>query len=115
MALKKTIPNQFGSNTTYWKIVDVNTNNLVNSAHVTLCGWVNKQARVDGKQPTDQRSYDWGNADFPFTTEELDKLGNNAVKLSYNNIKSLTIVTPGIEPETPDTITPGEFSDALED
>lgn len=114
MALQISIPNNYGTETTYWKIVDTNINWLTKSSHITLCGWVDKQARLDGKQPTDQRSYDWGGTEFPFEVATLDEEDVNILTVAYEKIKSLTTVTPGVEPETPDTITPGEFNEAVD-
>ncbi len=114
MALQISIPNNYGTNTTYWKIVDLNINWLTKSSHVTLCGWVDKDARLDGKQPTDQRTYDWSGDDFPFDIAVLDEEDVNGLKIAYEKIKSLNNSTPNIEPGVPDTITPGEFNEAID-
>ena len=89
MALEKAIQTPYDTiDATYWKVAETNINYLTNQAHVTLLGFVSKEARDAGKQSIMDRSYDWSGDDFPFTIEELDKAGINAVKLAYEKIKA---------------------------
>ena len=110
MALKISTQNPYDGTASeaYFKIVETNINWLNRSSHITLVGWVDRQARLDGKQPIISRSYDWSGEDFPFDFEELDEEGMNTVKIAYDKIKSLkTVDEEGNEVD-------GEFTNAVE-
>ena len=49
MALKKSIPTEFGVDAEYWKIVELVDNNLFEKMKVVLFGYLNEDARGDGK------------------------------------------------------------------
>jgi len=99
MALIKstTLPYDGDAVSAYWKIIETNINCVAKSSHVTIACWINKQARLDGKQPFTSQSFDWSGDDFPFSMELLDEEGNNAVKISYEKIKESKLDENGVE------------------
>jgi len=108
MALLLEKENNYGGTTSYWKIVDLNINYLTNISHIVMCGWTDKTARDTGKQPTDQRIYDFSGDTFPF----IDIEPQNEREIAYTTIKAMTTTIPATTPEETDTIVPGEFSEA---
>lgn len=70
MALSKKIKTNLGIDATYWKIVDLNINWLDKTSHISLLGWVDKNARDNGLKPLTQRNFDFNNVEFPFIDEE---------------------------------------------
>lgn len=70
MALIKTISTNFGIDSTYWKIVDLNINWLSKNSHVSMSGWSSKASRDAGDQPLTSRSFDWSSDEFPFIDDE---------------------------------------------
>lgn len=94
MALQITIPDCYGNGgSKYWKIIETNINWLNSTAHVTVGGWVSEQARLDGKDPLDTRSYDFMADNFPFVISELDKEGVNTLSVAYEAITKPKIET----------------------
>ena len=83
MALIKKIKTNLGIDATYWKIVDLNINWLDKTSHISLLGWVDKNARDNGLKPLTQRNFDFNNVEFPFIDEEPQ----NERETAYNKIK----------------------------
>jgi hypothetical protein len=102
MALKLSVENPYNgtADNAYWKVVDLNCNWLNKNCHVSLCAWVDQQARTDLKQPIAQRSFDWSGDRFDFDVEE------NLVAQVYAKIKS------EVTTDQDGNITQGEFADA---
>ena len=100
MALEQAIVNPYDGVTEvgYWKVVDLNFNLLTESCHVTLCGWVDKNARINTKEPIVRRSFDWSGNSF-----NLDVKGN-LVMQTYIKIKADTTI------DSEGKIATGEFS-----
>lgn len=109
MALIKNIETQYGIDANYWKVVDLNVNWLTKQSHISLLGWNSKTDRVEGKQSLASRVYDWSGEDFPFTIEALDAENENAVKIAYEKIKSLSTL------DEENNVVEGEFADAQND
>lgn len=55
-----------GVDAVYWKIVQTDVNWVRKSCVVTLAGWVNKDARDNGKDPFSYEAFTWGGEQFPF-------------------------------------------------
>lgn len=105
MALDKKIQTNFGVDATYWKVVEVNINWHANCVHITMLGWVDRIARDSGKQPIDQRTFDWNGEDFPF----VDKEPQNERAQAYGKIKSLKVIQPDPTDLGKSVLTDGEF------
>jgi hypothetical protein len=99
MALQLTVASPYdGDIDGYWKIIETNINWLSRGSHVTIACYVNKQARIDGKQPILTRSFDWsGQDDFPFDLELLDQENENVIHMSYEKIKESKLDENGVE------------------
>jgi hypothetical protein len=112
MALLKNIPNGFGSTTSYWRVGQINISFLSKNVHVDLLGYLDRQARLDGKQPIDQRSFDFNGDEFPFNENEPQ----NEREIAYLKIKSFKTketITDG-DGTTREVETDGEFIDATD-
>jgi|688.fasta_scaffold663591_2 hypothetical protein len=72
MALLKSLETKFGIDATYWKVCIQEVDWLRKQCTVTLCGWVDEQARREMKFPLDNIRLHWSGNDFPLTTT-----GNN--------------------------------------
>lgn len=95
MSLQIKLPDKFGNGgVEYFKIVETNINWLTRSAHIVLAGWINEQARLDGKEPMDTKSFDLAGDEFPFDIEKLSEEGVNTLSVAYEVIKE-----PKIEEE----------------
>lgn len=69
MAIDKAVENEFGAEFTYHKLRDVrvvNDDRIGVQLTLTVQSWLNKQARIDGKEPT-VRQCIISNADFAMT------------------------------------------------
>lgn len=69
MAIKKAVENEYGAEFTYHKLRDVrvvNDDRVGVQLALTVQSWLNKQARIDGKEPT-VRQCIISNADFAMT------------------------------------------------
>ena len=69
MAIDKAVENEFGAEFTYHKLRDVrvvNDDKIGVQVTLTVHSWLNKQARIDGKEPT-VRQCIISNADFALT------------------------------------------------
>ncbi len=89
MAMQLNLPDKFGNGgVEWWVVVETNINWLTETAHVTLAGWVNERAYLDGKQPIDSKSYDYTAENFPFKIVELDKPDVNTLSVAYDAIKN---------------------------
>lgn len=69
MAIDKAVENEFGAKFTYHKLRDVrvvNDDKIGVQVTLTVQSWLNKQARIDGKEPT-VRQCIISNADFALT------------------------------------------------
>lgn len=108
MALQKSIQTNFGIEATYWKVVEINVNWHEKRSHVTLLGWVDQGARDSGKQPIDQRTFDWGGEDFPF----VDKEPQNERAKAYEKVKLLQVVHPDPIDTEKTILVDGEFAGA---
>ncbi len=110
MALQLETQNPYGeiASEAYWKIVESNINWQNYSCHISLCCWVNQQARLDGKQPFTSKNFDWSGSEFPYTIDAMNEAGNNLVIITYNKIKSSS-TTNELGEEVP-----SEFSNALD-
>jgi hypothetical protein len=91
MALEKTIENKSGVSSSYWRILTVTTNYETNTAQILLSGYLNQQARFDGKTPLDNRGYYVGGQEFQtwFSVQQLNQGQTNHIKNSYLYIKSI--------------------------
>lgn len=99
MAFSLTKSTQYGINATYYKVIETNINYLNKTAHVTLAGWVDQEARDTNKQPIDSVSVDFTPDNFPFNTTELDPKDINPVKVAYESVIELSVaenVTPEV-------------------
>ena len=69
MAISKNVENEYGAEFTYHKLCDVRVTNN-DDGHVQIImnvySWLNKQARIEGKQPTIRQCI-IDNADFAMT------------------------------------------------
>ena len=68
MAISKNVENEYGAKFTYHKLRDVRVVNDSSGVQIVLTvqSWLDKQARIDGKQPT-VRQCIISNADFALT------------------------------------------------
>jgi hypothetical protein len=71
----------------YHRIIEININYSTRSSHVAMACYINRQARLDGKQPIKTQSFDWSGDEFPFDTVVLSEDGINAVSVAYEKIK----------------------------
>ncbi|MBI5954458.1 MAG: hypothetical protein HY865_22605 [Chloroflexi bacterium] len=83
MALLKTIKNIYGSDTSYWKIVATDINWHEKTAHITMSGWIDKEARDNGSAAIDQKTFDLIDTDFPFVGKEPQ----NEREIVYGQLK----------------------------
>ena len=107
MALQIELLTKFGTPATYWKIVETNINWHEKRSHITLAGWIDKQARLDGHTPIDFRTFDWSGTEYPFETSVLDEEDKNALTVAYEKIKSLSTT------DEEGNVTLGEFANAV--
>jgi hypothetical protein len=80
MALLKSLPNRKGINATYWKIAQLNINYLQKQSHIDLVGFSTKELRKLGKDPIDQRSFDFNEDEFPFNDDPVRQIAYEAIK-----------------------------------
>ena len=68
MAISKNVLNEYGAEFNYHKLVDVRVINTDKGVQIIMnvYSWLNKQARIDGKQPTIRQCI-IDNADFAMT------------------------------------------------
>ena len=97
MALKlDSFEDSYGNTYTdsYSRVVETNLNYDTKSAHITINIYKDEQARIDGKQPVAQKTYDVTGDDFEtyYNFSELDKKDVNTVSQSYLYIKRPLIV-----------------------
>lgn len=98
MALYKQKEDIYGnSGIKYWRIIETNIDWANRQSHITLAGYVDKQARMDGKQPLECVSFDWNGDDFPFSINVLDQEGENIVRVAYEKIKESKLDEDGNE------------------
>lgn len=72
MALSKSISvNNTGVTATYWRLTGVNVDLLANIATITLAGYLDAQARADGKNPVDLRTVRWVGSQNPITAAAM--------------------------------------------
>lgn len=87
--MKLNLPDRYGNGgVEHWVVIETNINWLTESAHVTVAGWVDEKAYLDGKQPMDTKYYDYTKDDFPFQLSELDKPDVNTLSVAYEAIKA---------------------------
>ena len=110
MALQLETENPFGeiAPAAYWKIIESNINWQDKSCHIVMACWVNKDFRMDEKQPIKSESFDWSGDEYPYTVEAMNEKGINLVVITYNKIKSLTIT------DEKGNVLPGDFSSAID-
>lgn len=89
MAMSILLPDKYGNGgVEWWVVIETNINWLNETAHVTVAGWVDEKAYLDGKQPLDSKSYDYTADNFPFKISELDKPDVNTLSVAYEAIKA---------------------------
>lgn len=114
MSLKINLPDRYGNGgVEYFKIIETNINWLNNTAHVVVAGWINEQARIDGKEPMDSIAYDFTADNFPFVISELDKEGVNTLSVAYEAIKEPKVETVQVGEQTQE-IDQNVFSSAVD-
>ena len=69
MALQKTKITIFGAPVSYWKVVETNVNWLNALSHITVAGYISKEASDSRLAPIESVSFDLNGADFPFNVD----------------------------------------------
>jgi len=89
MALQKSIQHSTGVSISYWRVTRIISDYERKIGSITLSGYYNQQARVDGKKALDVRQFILQDSTFDtyFSPEELDN-NTNPVKQSYIYIKT---------------------------
>lgn len=83
MALQKSITNQITAvNNEYWKVTDTRIDWHNKTGEIVLSGFVNEQARLDGKKPT-------GLYVMSITEETMPTVDDNLVVFGYTYFKTL--------------------------
>jgi hypothetical protein len=75
----------------YWKVSELNINWHNKRSHCVMIGFVNQEAREQGKNYITEERFDWNNWDFPFICDQ-----NNVVQ-AYIKIKESKLSELGDE------------------
>ena len=98
MALQKLKDDPYGNGgINYWKIVETNINWLDKFSHVTLAGYLSRDARLAEKRPFEIQSFNWSGDEFPFGLDILNQEDENIVHIAYNKIKESKLDEEGNE------------------
>jgi hypothetical protein len=86
MAFKKAKQLNTGITIDYWRIVQINTNCDRQDCVITICGYLNKEARDNGANPVDSIQWDLG-LDFFLAEVEKGQAGDKLRTTLYNLLK----------------------------
>jgi len=97
MALIKSLETQYGNTATYWKIIMINQYLNPPTMLVDLVGFVDQQARLDGKTPIHSLRFHFAEGDHPLSELDpalvipdlLDDWVNFDQHLVYQHIKAI--------------------------
>ena len=91
MALQQIIQHPTGAYSQYWKISETNLNYISKTGTIKMLGYVSEQARLDGKQNLDFRTFEVSEENFEtyFLPSAIDPQDINQVKNAYLYIKSI--------------------------
>ena len=92
MALRVTVPNQYGIDADYWVITHFTIDFRRQAARVDICGWSSKAKFTAGYEPLSFETYNWHGVDWPFG----DGSGN-LMRAAYDKIKTLPPFTLATE------------------
>jgi len=92
MALQQIIQHETGAYSQYWRIVNTNLDYENLSGEIVLWGYVNQEARENGKTRLDKRTFTVQDPDFTtyFIPSAIDPQDINQVKNSYLYIKGIS-------------------------
>lgn len=89
--LTKNKINQFGVMEEYWRILNINLNLQYNYCDITLGGYMNSEARIDGSEPMNTKKVraKWDGQEFLkfFTAQAMSKQDINIYNQVYDYIK----------------------------
>ncbi len=112
MALNKTIQSQYGVDLTYWKCTRLNIDWLNKIGEIFLGGWPNQQARINGVEALEYKSFVFRYDDWPFTpngyniTEAYERLKLPIMRLVTNEPEDINPFTGAVDVYEPGQ--PGE-------
>jgi hypothetical protein len=89
MALKKKMDLPNGTSCEYFRIYETNICWAERSAHITLAGYLNQEAREAGKRPMETKSFDYRGDEFPFSLNKLGEPDTNPISVAYEALKAV--------------------------
>lgn len=89
MAFLKVLERADGTSCEYWRVYETNICWAEQTAHVTLAGYLNKEARDAGKRPMETKSFDYAPVDFPFPLNKLGEPDTNPISVTYETLKAV--------------------------